>query len=899
MNFSLPLFALTLLPLIAEPQQVFPGKLSDWKMAGPGEFAITDNIATAKGGMGLWWFSQEKYQNATITIEFKIDDPSYNSGVFVRFPDPGEDPWVAVKQGYEIQLSGRAINDASTGAVYKLQAPVENPLKKDGEWNTMQIHTLGSEISVVLNKRLINIFEAEKGRGDQSGYFGIQNHDDGSPVQFRKVTVEKLSQRTRLRNLISRSALINYDIKRNPNKKKARNWYDNADFGPAFVQTWADFHQGEYRTDAALKGILLRPDPQRPNLVALFNAETLQVVTATNKGVSLDNTPFGGKHGTQNKIMNLGNPLFNTKTGPAWADGDGSFEDNRENPGHGNFKHLQFKGYYRHGQQVVMDLAVHDHEVLTAVEIDPNNPEQLQQVLDFKEKDTTKLTAQSPAPLKVTSRSLSELTKGGPAIYPETFKVSAKLATGDGPYLVDQIPLPPVLDQSPYKNKVRITDFDFFSDNDRAAVCTWGGDVWLLSGLKEFKTITWKRFASGLFEPLGLRIVNDIIHLNCRDGIWQVIDLNDDNEADHYKVFNYDVLITDNFHEFSFGLETDKEGNFYFAKASPVRPGGRNFDKILAHNGAFLKLTPDGSTLSVVATGLRAPGGVGVGPNGELTTGENEGTWQPCCKINYFTKEQRPVFLGTEQARQDVEKEFHEPLCYLPMKVDNSGGGQTWIPEKAKIGLNAGELLHLSYGQSTIYRVLSQQLPNGQIQGGVVKLPIQLSSSAQRAGFHDDGSMYVTGMRGWQSNAAAEAGIQRVRHNEGTPLKLPEKMLVSGELLTLTFDCQLDEELATDPESFAIKRWKYIRGPQYGSGQFSIDSPDTAAEENALKQEMKSYKKQDNVEVASAKLEEDGRTVTLTIPGLKPAQQMEIAYDLESDQGEVLIGTIYSTIHQN
>ena len=159
--------------------------------------------------------------------------------------------------------------------------------------------------------------------------------------------------------------------------------------------------------------------------------------------------------------------------------------------------------------------------------------------------------------------------------------------------------------------------------------------------------------------------------------------------------------------------------------------------------------------------------------------------------------------------------------------------------------------------------------------------------------------MYVSGMRGWQSNAANEGGIQRIRHKKDTLLGLPDAMSVTGDKLTLRFDSALDEELATDPESFAIKRWKYIRGPQYGSGQFSIDNPDLAAEEDALKTEYKAYKKQDTVEVDSAELSKDGKTITLTIPSLKPAQQMQIGYDLETTDGEVLIGTIYSTIHQN
>ena len=189
------------------------------------------------------------------------------------------------------------------------------------------------------------------------------------------------------------------------------------------------------------------------------------------------------------------------------------------------------------------------------------------------------------------------------------------------------------------------------------------------------------------------------------------------------------------------------------------------------------------------------------------------------------------------------------------MKVDNSGGGQVWVPKKGRLGLAENELLHLSYGQSSVYRVLRQDLPDGQVQGGVVKLPIKLSSSAQRAAFHRDGSMYVVGMRAWQSNAAKEAGFQRVRYQEGRSLGVPEFLSVKGDQLTLRFDCALDEELANDLESFSIKRWKYIRGPQYGSGQFSIDNPDLAAEENALEQESKSHKRRDKVEVYGGGIE--------------------------------------------
>ena len=91
----------------------------------------------------------------------------------------------------------------------------------------------------------------------------------------------------------------------------------------------------------------------------------------------------------------------------------------------------------------------------------------------------------------------------------------------------------------------------------------------MLTGLKAFKKLTWRRYATGFFEPLGLKIVNDVPHIAGRDGIYATYDLNNDGEADKFKVFNNDVYLSNNFHEFQFGLETDKEGNFYFAKASP------------------------------------------------------------------------------------------------------------------------------------------------------------------------------------------------------------------------------------------------------------------------------------------------------------------------------------------
>jgi hypothetical protein len=383
-----------------------------------------------------------------------------------------------------------------------------------------------------------------------------------------------------------------------------------------------------------------------------------------------------------------------------------------------------------------------------------------------------------------------------------------------------------------------------------------------------------------------------------RDQITKLIDLNDDGEIDHYQVFNRDVYISANFHEFAFDLQTDKQGNFYFSKGGPVRSGGRGFDPILPHHGIVAKISPDGKKFEVLATGLRAPGGVGVGPNGEITTGENEGTWQPCCKINFVTANDTPAFFGTEPTRHSLtDAPYTEPLVYLPMDVDNSGASQVWVPEGAKFGLMPGEMLHLSYGKSSIYRVLPVAGAS-KPTAGVVKLPIQLRSSAMRARFHADGSLYALGFRGWQTNAASESAFQRVRHNPDIALPLPEKLGITEKGVTLTFPVKLDAELAEDVASYSVQRWDYVRGPQYGSGEFSVDNPDAAARAQALKAESKKHQhKRDTVKVGSAKLSGDGKTVELMLEGMKPSMSLKVGYDLEDEDGEIIKGDIHTSVH--
>ena len=105
--------------------------------------------------------------------------------------------------------------------------------------------------------------------------------------------------------------------------------------------------------------------------------------------------------------------------------------------------------------------------------------------------------------------------------------------TPDGAYVTDSLTAP--LD-NPWKRRVRFGGLDFFKDGKRAALCTWEGDVWIVSGIDDkLEKLTWRRFASGMYETLGLKIIDDVIYTSGRDQITRYHDLNKDGEADYYE----------------------------------------------------------------------------------------------------------------------------------------------------------------------------------------------------------------------------------------------------------------------------------------------------------------------------------------------------------------------------
>lgn len=462
---------------------------------------------------------------------------------------------------------------------------------------------------------------------------------------------------------------------------------------------------------------------------------------------------------------------------------------------------------------------------------------------------------------------LSQFTNGGPRNYPQTLTASVVKGKESGPFAVDVFKRPT---NNPWNCRLRLTGLDFSPDGTEAMVCTWDGSVFKVTGLLESET-TWQRVAAGLFQPLGIKWIDDIVFVTCRDQICALRDLNADGEADFYECFNSDHQVTEHFHEFAMGLQTDKEGNFYYAKSAR-----HALTAIVPHHGTLLKVSADGNTTEVVANGFRAANGVCINPDGTFVVTDQEGHWNPKNRINWV---EPGKFYGNMFGYHDVTDESDEamdpPLCWITNSFDRSPGELTWVESQHWPDLN-GSLLNFSYGYGKIY-IVPHEKANGQIQGGMCAFDLpQFPTGIMRGRFNaTDGQLYCCGMFAWSGSQQQPGGLYRVRRTNN-PVHLPIGLNVSSGKLKIKFSGELDRNTTEDQGNWSIKTWSLKRTKNYGSEHY---------DEQQLK-------------IEGAALSKNGREVEIKVPQVAATWCMEIAYSIKTSDGKKLQNKIHNTIHE-
>ena len=129
-------------------------------------------------------------------------------------------------------------------------------------------------------------------------------------------------------------------------------------------------------------------------------------------------------------------------------------------------------------------------------------------------------------------------------------------------------------------------------------------------------------------------------------------------------------------------------------------------------------------------------------------------------------------------------------------------------------------------------------------------------------------------MYAWAGNQTEPGGFYRIRAT-GKPAYLPVGLQARRDGISLTITDALDRKAAEDPDRWAVRVWSLKRTENYGSKHH---------DEKPLR-------------VTSARLSDDGKTVSLAIPAIGPTMSMQIAYEVRSAGGTVVEGKIHNTIH--
>ncbi len=388
-----------------------------------------------------------------------------------------------------------------------------------------------------------------------------------------------------------------------------------------------------------------------------------------------------------------------------------------------------------------------------------------------------------------------------------------------------------------------VSGMDFLSDG-RLVICTWGGthaklvppsqngDVYILDnvGQDDSSKVTYKKFASGLQEPLGLKVVNDTIYVTERMALAMLVDKNKDGvmDGDGYRKLSAFTTGSPR-HEFFFGL-VYKDGFFYGAQSLSLNSGASFVPQPEANRGTYVKIEKSTGKAEYISGGAREPFGLGMNSRGEIWSTEVQGSWNPACG---FTLVRPGRFYGHPLLNQVPPSPF-DAMPYNPPAVQ--------MPE-AEIAMAPGQPVYVQdgifkdqyfYGDESyggIQRIFLEKV-NGEYQGVVFRFSAGFTSGVSRLVFAPNGDLFVgeigdEGGGNWLEPGKLTYGLQKLKANGKTAFEmLSIRSRPKGMEIEFTEPVAADANLATN---YQVKSWYYTRtfdygGPKVGTKTLTVSS---------------------------------------------------------------------------
>jgi glucose/arabinose dehydrogenase len=464
------------------------------------------------------------------------------------------------------------------------------------------------------------------------------------------------------------------------------------------------------------------------------------------------------------------------------------------------------------------------------------------------------------------------------------------LRAGEDCYRLVTIPIPENI-------KLETSGLALLPDG-RLAVAIRRGEIWILDHLDDdpATNVTFKLFASGLHEPLGLVYRDGAFYTAQRTELTRLRDKDNDGRADEYITIAKGWGVTGNYHEYTYGPVFDFENNLWLTLNCTIGDATGTND---AWRGWSLKVKPDG-TWRPVSGGFRSPSGIGVNTVGDVFASEQQGNWFAAGALVHI----RPgVFHGHAAALK---------FCNLPGATFKSPGAlpekatvvqaakqipvlklpAVWLPYR-KMGMSAtdvlcdttegrfgpfaGQLFVGEFTQSALNRVFLEKV-KGEYQGACFPFQAGFQSAVLRLAWGRDGSLFVgQSNRGWNSLGTRSYGLQRLVWTGKTPFEI-KTMEARSDGFLLTFTQSVDREKAGPATAYRMTSYTYPYHSNYGGAELETKS----------------------LAVNKVTVAADGLSVQLQIEGLREGYIHELRIsDMLSATGEPLRhGRAYYTLNR-
>ncbi|MCI2420240.1 PQQ-dependent sugar dehydrogenase [Saccharopolyspora sp. K220] len=173
--------------------RLFDGStLAGFSHVGQGGFTVADGmLQPTASGRGVLWYSQQQFGDFVLEAEYETFNVSADSGLMLRFGDPGGDATLPGREGYEVAILDRVESvDQRTGSLRGVKAAeflaAKPPL---GGWNRFSIEVRGNTYVVRLNDQVVTEYTGDASRG-QGPFIGLENADN--QLRFRDIRVRPL-----------------------------------------------------------------------------------------------------------------------------------------------------------------------------------------------------------------------------------------------------------------------------------------------------------------------------------------------------------------------------------------------------------------------------------------------------------------------------------------------------------------------------------------------------------------------------------------------------------------------------------------------------------------------------------------------------------------------------------